>query len=109
MPPACDWMTPELVSEFVDDGEVVETEFRARHADGSWRWVRCHEVVFRRNPAGQPLELLGTIEDITERKAAEDKFRVLFEQSSDAHLLFDEQDGVIDCNAAALQMFRCRR
>jgi two-component system, sensor histidine kinase and response regulator len=66
--------------EDVSDGQVVETEFRSRHADGSWRWVRCHEVVFRRDQTGHPVEILGTVEDITERKEAEDKFRVLFER-----------------------------
>ncbi len=44
-------------------------------------------------------------QDITERKAAEEKFRVLFEQSSDAHLLFDET-GIIDCNHATIAMLR---
>ena len=33
-------------------------------------------------------------------------FRVLFEQSSDAHLLFDERDGIIDCNQATVAMLR---
>ncbi len=35
-------------------------------------------------------------------------FRVLFEQSSDAHLIFDERDGILDCNRAAVNMLRCR-
>jgi diguanylate cyclase (GGDEF)-like protein/PAS domain S-box-containing protein len=35
-------------------------------------------------------------------------FRVLFERSSDAHLIFDERDGIIDCNHAAVAMLRCR-
>ena len=43
-----------------------------------------------------------------ERKQAEDKFRVLFEKSSDAHLLVHEQGGVIDCNDAAVRMLRAR-
>jgi PAS domain S-box-containing protein len=43
-----------------------------------------------------------------ERRRAEDKFRVIFEQSSDAHLLFHEKDGIIDCNEAALHMTGCR-
>ena len=46
-------------------------------------------------------------QDITERKAAEEKFRVLFEQSSDAHLLFDET-GIIDCNNATIAMLRAK-
>jgi PAS domain S-box-containing protein len=43
--------------------------------------------------------------DITEREASDERFRVLFERSSDAHLLFGEE-GVIDCNDAALRMLR---
>ena len=46
------------------------------------------------------------INDVTERVHAEEKFRVLFEHSSDAHLLFDE-NGIIDCNNAALAMVGC--
>jgi len=99
---------PEGRFEGVDDGQVVESEYRVRHVDGGWRWVRACEVIFRRDPAGRPLQILGTVEDITKRKAAEDKFRVLFEKSSDGHLLFHEQDGVIDCNEAMLRMLGCR-
>ncbi|MFL5605836.1 MAG: PAS domain S-box protein [Gemmatimonadaceae bacterium] len=43
--------------------------------------------------------------DITEREASDERFRVLFERSSDAHLLYDEH-GVIDCNDATLRMLR---
>ncbi len=38
----------------------------------------------------------------------QETFRVLFEQSSDAHLIFDERDGIIDCNDAAVAMLRYR-
>jgi PAS domain S-box-containing protein len=43
--------------------------------------------------------------DITEREASEERFRLLFERSSDAHLLYDER-GIIDCNEAARQLLR---
>lgn len=46
--------------------------------------------------------------DITEREASDERFRVLFERSSDAHLLYDER-GVIDCNDATLRMLRAER
>jgi PAS domain S-box-containing protein len=46
--------------------------------------------------------------DITEREASDERFRVLFERSSDAHLLYD-QTGVIDCNDATLRMLRADR
>ncbi|MDC0669710.1 PAS domain-containing protein [Nannocystis radixulma] len=37
---------------------------------------------------------------------AEERFRVLFEHSSDAHLIL-APTGIIDCNSAALKMLRC--
>ena len=43
-----------------------------------------------------------------ELRRAEEKARVLFEKSSDGHLLFDEHDGTIDCNEAALRLFGCQ-
>ncbi|QEH36380.1 Signal transduction histidine-protein kinase BarA [Aquisphaera giovannonii] len=90
------------------DGEVAEAEFRMRRPDGSWRWLRAREMVFLRDDAGRPLQILGAADDVTERKRTEDTFRVLFEKSSDAHLLFGEEEGVIDCNEAAVRMLRCR-
>jgi len=49
--------------------------------------------------------LIAAGTDITEREASDERFRVLFERSSDAHLLFDDK-GVIDCNDATLRMLR---
>ena len=53
----------------------------------------------------------SAIRDITERKRSEkrlqdseSKHRAVFEESADANLLMDE-NGFLDCNAAALQMF----
>lgn len=55
---------------------------------------------------GTPNGLIGICYDVTERMQSEERFRVLFEQSSDAHLLVGA-DGVIDCNPAAVAMFGC--
>lgn len=46
--------------------------------------------------------------DITERAAAEDRFRVLFEQSADAQLLLDH-DAIEDANPAARQLLGLER
>lgn len=46
--------------------------------------------------------------DITDREASDERFRILFERSSDAHLLYDE-NGVLDCNDATLRMLRADR
>jgi len=50
---------------------VVEVELRARHRDGSWRWLHCGEVVFSRGSGGGPRQALGVAQDVTEKKAVE--------------------------------------
>jgi PAS domain S-box-containing protein len=62
-----------------------------------------------RGGEGGPVHgLIAAGVDITEREASDERFRILFERSSDAHLLLDET-GVIDCNDATLRMLRCVR
>ncbi len=41
--------------------------------------------------------------DITEREASDERFRLLFERSSDAHMIYDAE-GIIDCNQVTLDM-----
>jgi PAS domain S-box-containing protein len=55
------------------DGDVVEGEYQVRHANGEWRWLRSRTIVFSRTPEGAPRQILGTAQDITERKVAEEK------------------------------------
>ncbi|WP_340121758.1 EAL domain-containing protein [Methylobacter svalbardensis] len=78
-----------------------------RPNDNKTRWVIDHGDIECDN-VGKPVKLVGTIQDITERKQAEvalreseDAFRHLFEDSSDPALLIKE-GRFIDCNAAAL-------
>ena len=55
----------------INDGEVVENEYRFRHRQGNWRWLLCRETVFHRDVDGQPTQIFGTATDITKRKHAE--------------------------------------
>jgi PAS domain S-box-containing protein len=84
----------------------LDLEYRIVHADGATRWV-AEAGRFSYDERGRPAWCDGVIFDITERHAAQERFQVLFEQSSDAHLIFDET-GIIDCNDAAVAMLRCR-
>jgi len=67
-----------------------------------WWDVQLMPVV---DVTGQPESLLAVLRDITEAHAAEERFEVLFESTSDAHMLFDGQQ-IIDCNRAAVLMLR---
>ncbi len=50
-------------------------EYRMRHADGSWRWVRTIGTVFSRDEEGRIAEVLNVTVDITERHEMEDRLR----------------------------------
>lgn len=53
-------------------GETAEFEidYRARHHDGGWRWYRQRGVAVR-DAQGRATRMAGSMEDVTERKAAE--------------------------------------
>ena len=68
----------------------------------------CLHVALKpqRDLSGAVCGIIGVSFDMTERAQSEERFRVLFEQSSNAHLLFVD-DGIIDCNPAAGALMRC--
>jgi len=57
------------------DGEVHELEVRVRHALGHYVGLLCRELVFQRDVEGHPTRMIGTAEDITERRRAEDALK----------------------------------
>ena len=54
---------------------IYEAEFRVRHKDGQWIWLRSRGRVVERDEAGRALRLVGTDTDVTERKLAEEQLR----------------------------------
>jgi PAS domain S-box-containing protein len=55
--------------------EIFESEHRVKHASGEWRWLYSRELVFSRNAAGVAEQILGTAQDITERKQLHDRLK----------------------------------
>jgi PAS domain S-box-containing protein len=74
-------------------------------ARGERRTVIWNITPLRAGEGGPVHGLIAAGVDITEREASDERFRILFERSSDAHLLLDDT-GVIDCNDATLRMLR---
>lgn len=55
------------------DGEVLQSRYRLRHVDGEWHWMSRHVVPFRRDDAGNVIEVLGVLRDITDVVNAEEQ------------------------------------
>jgi len=55
------------------DGEIRRLEYRARHSDGRWVWLSGRETAFERGADGEVTQVVGILQDITARKAAQEK------------------------------------
>lgn len=102
-----------LQDYFAGNQSFFVIEYRIRCKDGSWKWILARGKLVSRDANGNPLRMIGTHTDISSRKHSEDslqrsesKFRTLFNSTSDAVMLLDE-NGFFDCNKATLALFGC--
>ena len=65
-----------LQSYIAGESETHDVEFRYRHKDGGYMWIRGRGKIIERDVNGEPLRLMGTHTDITQQKTAE---RALYE------------------------------
>lgn len=55
----------------IPEGSFLGLEYRMQHINGEWRWFSSHDTVFSRTADGSVHQILGTAQDITDRKRAE--------------------------------------
>ncbi|MDR6941042.1 PAS domain-containing hybrid sensor histidine kinase/response regulator [Mucilaginibacter pocheonensis] len=93
------------INDAIENGTTFDLELPCTTAKGRDIWIRAIARCAFEN--GKASKLYGVTQDITDRKVAEEQLSVIFEYSTDAHLLFGE-DGIIDCNQAAVKMLQCK-
>jgi PAS domain S-box-containing protein len=69
---------------YAQDGEVIDHEYRMRHANGEWRWLWSRNTVSTRTPDGLAHQVVGTVHDITDRKLVETEREQLLQREQAA-------------------------
>jgi PAS domain S-box-containing protein len=106
-----------LQRHFSGELGYYECEARMRHKNGEWIWVLDRGKVAVWTEDGKPLRIMGTHQDITERKRSENRlkkneelYRTLFSDSHTPIFMVDEKNrSYIDVNQAALDFMECNR
>ncbi|HII76745.1 MAG TPA: PAS domain S-box protein, partial [Methanolinea sp.] len=88
-------------------------ELRIHDKKGSWRTLLIQGSIVKKDPEGAPLLLMGTFQDITPRKLAEEEvariareWQRTFDATNDAIWILDQEQRIIRSNTAAKRMFR---
>jgi PAS domain S-box-containing protein len=67
--------TLEAVRLHLEAGQAYNIEYRLRHSNGEYRWFLARGIADRNEAGQQPIRMAGSIQDINERKRAEDELR----------------------------------
>ena len=94
----------EIYRNSFDARQEFTMEYRLRRWDGEYGWVLNHGVP-RFEPAGIFLGYIGSCIDVTERKHAEEKFRLAVEASPSAIVMTNQQGKIVLVNAQAESLF----
>ncbi|MCE1247721.1 MAG: response regulator [Firmicutes bacterium] len=86
--------------------DSFKCEKRYIRKDGNIRWVDVRSTILK-DKSGEFIATIAVVNDITERIQAEEKVRIVFDNSTDCYL-FVSTDGIVDCNKATLDMFGLR-
>jgi PAS domain S-box-containing protein len=88
-----------------------QIEFRMRTKSGEWKWILGRGQASARDANGRALRMIGTHQNITERKHAEEdlrdseeRYRMLFDSVGDALFILDMSGRFLEVNRVA-----CRR
>ncbi|WP_292906621.1 EAL domain-containing protein [Niveispirillum sp.] len=69
------WLQATLDAQMSAGGKPFQIEYRIQHGRGGWRWMLCRGIAVM-DASGEPVRLVGSQSDITDRKVAEEQLRM---------------------------------
>ncbi len=96
----------QIAERLLAEGRTAfEHDFRLRHEDGRWIWLRTRGALTTENKSGEP-RLVGIAIDITDQKKAarasreaESRLRDAIETISESFVLWDAESRLVMCNS----------
>ncbi|WP_179116636.1 bifunctional diguanylate cyclase/phosphodiesterase [Solemya velum gill symbiont] len=81
-------------------------DFRMRTKSGDWKWVAARGKIVARDAQGNPVRIIGTHTDISDRKLAEEQMRIAASafESQQGMMITDEQKRILQVNHAFIKM-----
>ncbi|MCA9420825.1 MAG: PAS domain S-box protein [Nitrospira sp.] len=81
-----------------------DVEYRLRTRSGEYRWFRGRGRSAQRHPKG-PIRMVGSIDDITQRKNAQEKVRLIIEAAPSGMLMIDAHGKIVLANQLLARQF----
>ncbi len=102
----------QTAQKAIEENTGFTMNHRIIRPDGEVRWVREEAKIILNESTDKPIKKVGTVLDITERKAAEDKlleaernYREIFDKASDAIFVLDVTAGkIVDTNLMGCEL-----
>jgi len=107
----------QAVQKAISENVNYALQHRVLRPDGEIRWVLEAAKIVVNEATGKPVKMIGTVLDITDRKASEEKlreaernYREIFDKASDAIFVHEVETGlVIDVNNKACEIIGCTK
>lgn len=102
-----------LYTHISNNTQHFSAECRTKNHDDCFIWMLYRGMVTELSKQKEPLQAIGTITDITERKTIESallenekRYRSIFENALDGIMILDKEGQILDANTAALWILR---
>ncbi|HRW35055.1 MAG TPA: PAS domain S-box protein [Thermotogota bacterium] len=92
--------TQLLQDHFQGKTDYYECESRMKRKNGGWIWVLDRGKVITWTKDKKPLLMMGTHQDITERKQSQIEFKTILSTTMDGFFITDETGQIIEANDA---------